>query len=271
MSGLPLSLPRTVLITGATGGLGSALATEYAAPGRTLVLLGRDAERLELLAERCRALGAVVVSNALDLRDCAALRGWLQTFDGTPAIDLAIINAGLTSNIGPEQDGEDWPTVDALLDVNLRAALAAVDVLINAWRPRGSGQLALISSLSAYIGLPLTPAYCATKAGLKAYGEALRGWLSPRGIRVSVVLPGFVETPMSDRFPGPKPFMMSAERAARIIRAGLDRGSARISFPRALAAGMWCLSVLPPDLSQWILRRLGYGGRAVDRSSAAAG
>src|SRR6266403_1140117 len=200
--------PATLLITGATGGIGAALARLYAKPQRTLILHGRDPGRLAALARDCEARGAHVVSTSFDLRDGAA------------------------------------------------ATIAGV---LPEMRRRGAGQIALVSSLEAYIGMPVTPVYSASKAALKAYGEALRGWLAPQGIRVNVVLPGFVRTPMSDRYTAAKPWMMSPERAASLIRRGLERNRARTAFPRLLAWGMWWLSVLPPGVSQRILRALGYG------------
>jgi short-subunit dehydrogenase len=175
-------------------------------------------------------------------------------------IDLAIVNAGVSSMIGRGEEVENWETARAVLAVNLDGALATVAGVLPEMRRRGAGQIALVSSLEAYIGMPVTPVYSASKAALKAYGEALRGWLAPQGIQVNVVLPGFVRTPMSDRYTAAKPWMMSPERAAHLILRGLERNRARTAFPRVLAWGMWWLSVLPPALSQRILRALGYGG-----------
>ncbi|HNI73520.1 MAG TPA: SDR family NAD(P)-dependent oxidoreductase, partial [Accumulibacter sp.] len=106
--------------------------------------------------------------------------------------------------------------------------------------------------------LPITPSYCASKAGLKAYGEALRGWLAPEGIWINVVMPGYVESKMCREMPGPKPFLWSPERAAAYIRRGLARNRARISFPFPLNFGTWWLAVLPAGLSWRILRLLNY-------------
>jgi short-subunit dehydrogenase len=145
--------------------------------------------------------------------------------------------------------------------VNVRAALATVAALVPHMRRRGSGQIALMSSMSAYFGLPAAPAYSASKAALKAYGEALGAWLAPQGVRVSVVLPGFVKSAMTDQLPVPKPFLMSPEEAARRIRRGLARNQPRISFPRALALACSVLSVLPPALSRRLLAALGFGRR----------
>lgn len=257
-----LATPRRILITGATGGLGAALARLYAGPGVSLALHGRDAAKLEQLAQDCRRAGAEVELHEVDLSDSARLRDWLAGLAAQPAPDLAIVNAGLTSHIGRTGAGESWPEAEKLLQVNLVAAIALTEALLPGMRKAGRGQIALISSLSAYFGLPLTPSYCASKAGLMAYGEALRGWLAPEGVTVNVVLPGFVRSAMSDRFPGPKPFMLSPERAARIILRGLARDKARIAFPIPLSWAMWWLALLPVDLATAILRRTGYAGNA---------
>jgi short-subunit dehydrogenase len=251
------NFPSSVLITGASGGLGAALARCYAGPGRTLVLHGRDQARLRELAAECAGRGAVVRVEVLDLRDTAAILPWLQTLTAELPLDLVIVNAGVTSSAA-RGEIEPWERTRELLAVNLDAALATVAGVLPHMRRRGAGQIALIGSLSAYYGLPVTPAYCASKAALKAYGEALRGRLAADGVAVNVVLPGFVESPMSAAFPGPRPCMLTPERAARIIRRGLERNRARIAFPFPLSWGMWWLSVLPPAVSGRILRALGY-------------
>jgi short-subunit dehydrogenase len=110
-----------------------------------------------------------------------------------------------------------------------------------------------MSSLAALRGLPYSPAYCASKAALKAYGEALRAWLRPQGIDVAVVLPGFVDTKLAGHVSGPKPLQMTAERAARIIRRRLARNEAHIAFPRLLHWGLRIASTLPPALVDSIL------------------
>ena len=257
---MSLDITRRILITGATGAIGGALAEAYAAPGVELHLHGRNAAKLLVVCERCTALGATVVMQCLDVRNTNALRSWLDEVCKTEALDLVIINAGMNTNIGLAGEGEPWDEVEALLDINLKAGMAMVHAVLPAMRQRGRGQIALVSSLAGYFGLPVTPSYCASKAALKAYGEALRGWLAPEGIRVNVIMPGYVESPMCDAMPGPKPFLWQPAKAARFIQRGLARDKARISFPFPLNLGTWFLAVLPAAVSLRILSLLGYRG-----------
>jgi short-subunit dehydrogenase len=248
--------PHVILITGATGAIGAALAEAYAQPGTTLHLQGRDQLRLDEVAARCRSRGAATHVVRLDLREHAALLSWLGRL-GT--IDLAVINAGVNAHVGTDGTPEPWDAAEAVVDVNLKAAMAVVHGVLPAMRARGCGQVALIGSLAGWFGLPATPAYSASKAGLRAYGESLRGWLGPRGIRVSVVMPGYVSSAMCDAMPGPKPFLWQPARAAAAIRRGLARDRARICFPVPLSWGCRALSMLPATVAIRILRWLGYG------------
>jgi short-subunit dehydrogenase len=251
--------PLTILITGATGGIGAALARRYARPGRTLILHGRDAARLATLARECEGSGARVVSISFDLRDTAETTRTLRAASRECAIDLAIVSAGVTHAIGAGEEVESWEIAREVLAVNLDGAIVSIAAVLPEMRRRAAGQIAIMSSLSAYYGLPITPTYCASKAALKAYGEALRGWLAPQGIAVSVVLSGFVRTEMLERFPGATPGALTPAQAALRIERGLATNSARIAYPRALAWGAWGLAVLPAALSQRLVRACGYG------------
>ena len=252
-------MPRHVLITGATGALGGALALEYASPGMRLTLTGRKPEILCRLAAQCQAKGASVNTKVLDLRQRGTVRQWMAELCAVGTPDLLIAAAGRNTDIGPKAAGEPFSEVEALVEVNLLGTMAVVEGALPAMRKRGSGQIAIISSLAAYYGLPTTPTYCATKAALRTWGTSLRGWLRSEGIRINVVLPGYVSSPMCDAMPGPKPFLWQPGRAARVIRRGLERDWARISFPFPLNLGIWGLSVLPACLAMPIARMLGYG------------
>lgn len=255
------SQPQIVLITGATGAIGSALALTYAAPGRTLVLHGRNAARLKEIAQACEVRGARVETRAQDVRDVVALIAWLEEVAARQPVDLAIVNAGVINVLRSGDNGEAWQDVERVMDVNVRATVATVTALLPHMRRRGSGQIAVMSSLLAWFGMPVAPTYSASKSALKTYGEALREPLAREGIKLSVVLPGLVKSAMSDELHIPKPFMLSAEQAARRIVSGLEKNQARISFPFPLNFGCWALSALPPAMQQRILTFLGFSRR----------
>ena len=251
------SRPRVIAITGASSGLGRALAMEYAGPGITLLLHGRDTSRLREVAAGCESAGARVALVIADLAQTDDFMGkWTAALQASPP-DLLIINAGITNAAGPE--GEAWDDMARVIDVNFRGALATLSCALPIFRAAGKGQVALISSLAAHAGMPVTPTYAATKAALGNYGDAMRSLLKPQGIALSVVCPGFVDTPMSAGFPAGKPLMMSPVAAARLIRRGLASNRGRINFPWPLALGMWFIGILPAPLAQAMLRWTGYG------------
>ncbi len=254
-----LSHPSHVLITGASSGIGAALACAYAAESVRLSLCARNQSKLEAVAATCRARGALVDISPLDVTDCAVLQAWISGCDARQPIDLVIANAGKTLAVGPDGEAESWADTRLLLATNIDSALATVIPLIGPMRHRGHGQIALVSSLAAYRGMAITPAYCASKAAVKAYGEALRALVAADGVAVSVICPGFVDSDMSRVFPGKKPFMINADQAAAIIRRGLARNRARIAFPFPLTLGTWLLAMLPAAVADFILQRISYG------------
>lgn len=248
--------PSHILITGASGAIGSALAECYAQSGITLHLHGQDRGKLADTAARCRARGATVHCWIVDLQILDSIAPWLTSVG---RIDLLIINAGRNCHHSDDGEPEPWQEVEALLEVNLKAAMLMARSVIPGMRKQGFGQIAFVSSLAAYFGLPMTSSYCASKAAIKAYGESLRGWLRPDGISVNVIMPGYVKSDMCDAMPGPKPWLWSPQRAARYIKRGLHYDVPRISFPFPLNWGSWWLAVLPASLSLRIVSWLGYG------------
>ncbi|WP_110665698.1 SDR family NAD(P)-dependent oxidoreductase [Salinicola halophilus] len=257
-----------IVITGATGAIGTALALHYAAPGKHLTLHGRRESVLDDVANQCRERGAEVTVSGIDLTDDAALTPWLEALCEPSPPDLVIVNAGMNINIGEHGEGEAWDEASRLLAINLRVPMAMGNVLGKRMRAAGRGQLVFMSSLAAYHGLALTPSYSASKAGVKAYAEGLRGWLGPSGVGVTVVMPGYVSSKMCHEMPGPKPFLWQPERAAKRIAAGAARNSARVSFPFPLDFGCWWLAVLPASISQWLLAKLDYSPPAANVDNA---
>ena len=255
---MPTQQKSSILITGASNGIGAALALAYASPQTTLGLIGRNAKRLEEIADKCRQKGAIVHTGVLDLTNTAALTSWMQSFDSESPVTLLIANAGVTNQISENGEAESIQDICHLLNTNLYGVIHSIDAILPAMKARGSGQIAITSSLAAYRGMPVTPSYCASKAAVKSYGEALRGWLAPKNIKVNIICPGFVSSNMSNTFNAPKPFMISAERAAIIIKVGLKKNKAIISFPFPLSWGMRAISMLPFSVSLFFLNLSGY-------------
>jgi len=245
---------RAVVITGASSGLGAALARAYAASGVILGLIGRNEARLGAVAADCRNTGAEVVMAILDVTDPQPLARWLLDFDRRAPVDLVIANAGTSAGPAPGSPVEGLDLATKQVRVNLLGVINTVEPLLPVFLERQRGRIAIVSSLAGYRGLPYSPGYSASKAGSRAYGEALRALLMPTGIGVSVVCPGFFSSPMTDRFKGPTPFLSSVESAAATIKRGLDKGRKRIVFPWRLAFGMRFVDLAPAMLSDAVVR-----------------
>lgn len=166
---------KSVLVTGASSGIGAALALEYAAPGVRLALCGRNAARLEEIAEGCRAKGAAVDARVLSVTDAGALAAWVAEADAAAPLDLVIANAGISAGTG---DGaETAEQTRAIFAVNVDGVLNTVLPAIAPMRARRCGQFAIIASVAGFRGLPSAPAYCASKAAVKAWGkDCAAGW-----------------------------------------------------------------------------------------------
>ncbi|MCH9769424.1 MAG: SDR family NAD(P)-dependent oxidoreductase [Gammaproteobacteria bacterium] len=219
--------PQSILITGASSGLGAGLAKAYAADEVYLALTGRDEVRLEAVADECRALGATVIIKPIDVTANAELADWILACDQAQPIDLVIANAGI-SDTGR---GFDVAMLQKIFDINLQGVLNTIHPLLPRMRERKAGQIALMSSLAGFRGLSHSPAYSASKGAIRLYGEALYGRLYPLGIRVSVICPGFVKTPLTGRNKFKMPFMLELDQAVQIIKRGLARAKPMIAFP----------------------------------------
>jgi len=249
-------LAKNIVISGASSGLGAALAVGYAESGIMLGLLGRNSQRLEAVAARCRSKGAEVEIGIIDVREVASLSDWLRRFDKKHPIDLVIANAGVTYALHPKLALEPAAATRSVIETNFLGVVNTVHPVIEEMQERGKGQVAVIGSLSAYRGIPLFPAYAASKAALQIYFEALRGNLRNEGIQVSMFCPGFIDTPMTRNLPGFKGSVVPVEEAARKIMRGIEKRTRFMAFPTRIRVALLASRVLPVSVSDQVYQYL---------------
>jgi short-subunit dehydrogenase len=243
----------SIVITGASSGIGEALALDYAAPGIALALSGRDAERLKAVAEACRARGATVDAATIDVVDREALAAWLTGFDDAHPVDLLVANAGVSIDKA-NSSLDDFALIRQTMAVNVDGVFNTVEPLIGRMMGRRRGQIALVSSLAGFIGLPYSASYNASKAAVRVWGESIRYVLKKHDVGVSVICPGFVSTRINADAPFPRPFLMTTAQAAAIIRRDLAHNRPRIAFPIGIKAAVWFGAALP---GRWTAKLLG--------------
>ncbi len=244
-----------ILITGASSGIGEAVAIECARRGaNALFLCGRDEARLASVADACRAAGANRVrADKVDVTCAGAVERWMRECDAECGLAVVFANAGRgTARESPEN-------VRATFDLNVGGVVNTVLPAIELFRARGGGrhaQIVITASIAGYAPLPPCPSYAATKACVKSWGLSLRGFLRPENIGVNVVCPGFVRSRLTDRNTCPMPMFMEAADAARVIVSRVRRDVGLIAFPWPMRLAVWFLSVLPWRLAGLIGRVL---------------
>lgn len=247
--------PRSVLITGASSGIGAELARQYAAPGVFLYLTGRDATRLNKVAVDCMAQGAKVETQIMDICDDVSVEKWIKDL---PRVDLLIANAGVS---GGTAEGIDNDEIREIFSVNVGGVLSAVLPMIEKARKQAlveglRGHIAVVSSMASMRPLPSAPAYAASKACVASYADALRGSLKHEKILVSTIGPGYIRTPMTETNQFFMPLIMNVDKAAYKIRKGLWKRKSRIFFPRPIYYALRFINILPLWLTDPIFRRM---------------
>ncbi len=244
-----------ILITGASSGLGKALAIAYASPETVLMLTGRDRERIEDIRIECEKRGSKVIVGIIDIAEKEKIAEFINRADSQYPIDLVIANAGIseTTARGKEVIANSARKV---FDTNISGTLNTIEPVIALMQKRRYGQIAIMSSLASFRGIPSCPSYSASKGAIRFYGEAMRGVLHEDNIGVTVICPGYIKTPMTDVNKFPMPFLMSAEKAAEIIKTRLEKNPARIAFPLFFYLIVYISSILPPALTDIIFRML---------------
>lgn len=198
-------LRRSVFITGGSNGLGEGLALHFSKPGVLVAFTGRNQERLNSVAQRCRAKGATVMCKAVDVTEKDALRAFIDEVEAKVPIDLLIANAGI-GGISGRTDDKNYSLHQAFTDItdtNLQGVWNTIFPAVERMCKRGQGQVALMSSLSSYFPVLATFEYAAAKANLTSAGRALRRYCEQFGVSVCTVCPGFVRTailPSSNKY-----------------------------------------------------------------------
>jgi NAD(P)-dependent dehydrogenase (short-subunit alcohol dehydrogenase family) len=243
-------------VTGASSGIGRAVALRLAQRGFRVAATARRAAELAELAAGCRN----IFGFPGDTTDRAAMTATVAQIEASCGpIALAFLNAGVY--FIAERDGFSADVVWRTFETNVGGTVNCLDPVLAAMERRRKGQIALTSSLAGYRGIPGSTAYGSAKAALIYMAEALRLGYERAGITIQIVNPGFVSTAMTEQHDFHMPFIMSAEEAARIICAGLEKGGFEITFPRRLALACKAVRLLPYALSFPVMRQAMRGTR----------
>lgn len=244
--------PQRVFITGASSGIGNALARYYASHGAQLGLVAR---RKELLEELSADLDVGCAIYPLDVRDAASLEQAAQDFIqrfGVP--DIVIANAGVSRGTLTEQK-EDIAAFKAVLEINVLGMVHTFQPFIEAIRKAGKGSLAGIASVAGIRGLPGAGAYSASKAAAISYLESLRVEMAPYGIAVTTIAPGYIRTPMTDVNSYKMPFLMDADVAAAKFAKAIARKRRFVVIPWQMGMMARLMRFVPPMLWDWAMKK----------------
>jgi NADP-dependent 3-hydroxy acid dehydrogenase YdfG len=246
------------LITGASAGIGAALARELARRGHAVGLVARRADLLEALAAEIRAAGGTAMWVSADVTDRAQVEeATARVTAELGPIDLMVANAG--TGLAARADRAPVDAWMSVLRLNIEGAIYSAAAVIPAMVARKGGHIAVVSSIAGFRGLPGNGAYSASKAAVSVFFEALRVDLARSGIAVTIIHPGFVRTPLTAKNRFPMPFLMESDRAARILADGLAARRSEINFPWPMVMVMRLARLLPNWLWDRVVRGVRLG------------
>jgi short-subunit dehydrogenase len=248
---------KVVFITGASSGIGHALAVELGRKGASLGLLARRAETLREIAEEVEGVGGHALALPADVRDAEAVREAAnQLREKFGRVDVLVANAG----VGVTTDAKNLQAKEVadVMGINVLGAVNSVTAVLPEMVEQGSGQLVAISSLAAYRGLPKSAAYCASKAALSAFFESLRVDLRESGVNVTIIHPGFIKTPLTAGRHAQMPYLMELDDAIKKIIRAIETRKKSYAFPWQLATISRIGMLLPPNFYDRIIAKRSY-------------
>jgi NADP-dependent 3-hydroxy acid dehydrogenase YdfG len=249
---------KVVFLTGASSGIGEGLALAMAERGAVLGLIARRQEQLESLAHACEAIGGKASIFPCDVTDAPAIESAADAMRREFGhIDILIANAGIGGN-DPETRAYKPEAVKKVIDTNLMGAVNCVPAVLPQMLERGSGQLVAISSLAGIRGLPKSAAYSASKAGMTAFFESVRLDTRGKGIDVTIIQPGFIETPLTAGRTNKMPYLMKLDNAIPHFLRAIEKKKAFAAFPWQLATIVRFGRFLPAPLYDRIASRMRY-------------
>ncbi len=239
---------EVIWLTGASSGIGAAVAKEAAKRGYKLVLTARRGELLEELATTLRNLPGVasqdILSISADVTDGDAIKRCVSTATAHfGKIDILLANAGTSYLADPEQLSTEG--CEQLFQINFFGVIRCIETILPQMIERGRGHIVAVSSVAGYRGLPRAAPYCASKSALTTFLESLRFDLKPKGVAVSIVSPGFVKTPLTDKNDFEMPFLISPEVAAVQIMNGIRSKRMEIHFPKRFTYLLKLMRIIP--------------------------
>ncbi len=246
---------KNILLTGASSGIGEALALYYAQQNTTenIFICGRNEERLNAVKNACQKLGkAKIHTQILDVTNKEATSTWISKSEAIAPLNLVFANAGVATL----QEIPD--NIFNTFNINVMGSINTITPTVEIYKKRKDKNkiIAITASIAGYHGLPSCPSYSASKACLKAYGEALRMQLLEHNIQVNTICPGFVRSRITDKNTCPMPFFMEADIAAKLIAKRIEKNIGLIAFPWPMRLATWLLSILPNRFSDFIYKRL---------------
>ena len=245
---------KCVWLTGASSGIGKSLAVELARRGAVVALTARRSDLLDELVEVIRSSGGKAFSYPGDVLHLDQMKDTVARIEAEIGpVDLAIPNAGTHIFTIPEEfNSQEYLS---LMDLNFGGMLRCIEAVLPGMLKRGRGSIAPIASLAGYRGLPRAAAYGASKAAMIHFLESIRFHLKPRGITISIVNPGFVKTPLTDKNDFKMPFLVDADKSAEIICDGIEKGKREIAFPFPFNLILKMARMLPDPIYEMIVNR----------------